>query len=126
MADSFVDSLEVDHDATHVHALVRLAADGFGWHASDGDIDDQDRVTVALEPLESGGRYMRYVQAVVRPPEKSKFGAAHGRQVEFSIPRVTEQTAFRVVAWSDAIRIDRVPDKGWAEVGVPPEAFKPR
>ena len=119
-------SLEVDHDATHVHALVRLATDGFGSYEGDGDVEDQDRVTVALEPLESGGRYMGYVEHAIVPPKESKFGVADGALVEFSIPRVPEQTAFRVVAWSDAIRIDRIPQKGWAEVGVPPEAFRPR
>ena len=119
-------SLEVDHGPSHVHALVRLAADGFGAIAADSDVEDRDRVTVALEPLEGGGHYMDYVQEVVQAGRASIHGFAGRRLVEFSIPRAPEQAAFRVAAWSDAIRIDRVPDKGWAEVGVPPAAFKPR
>ncbi len=120
-------SLEVDHDVTHLHALVRLAAEGLGrTGVSDHDVLDRDRVTVALEPLESGGRYMAYVEEVVDAIRTSKFGVALRRNVEFSIPRVTEQTAFRVIAWTDAIRIDKIPDVGWAELDVPPDAFRPR
>jgi len=119
-------SLEVDHDASHVHALVRLAGAGFGGAGHDADVDDRDRVTVALEPLGSGRLYMDYAQAVLTTGQASRFGVVGRRMVEFSIPRAPAQTAFRVVAWSDAIRVDKVPDAGWAEVGVPPEAFRPR
>lgn len=119
-------SLSVDHDADHVHAQVRLAAPGFGLPFDDGDVVDHDEVTVALEPLDTGGRYMDYVARTVGTRRRSDHGVAGDRCVEFSIPRAPQQTAFRVAAWADAIRIDKVPEWGTVEVGVPPEAFKPR
>lgn len=118
-------SLAVDHDADRVHALVRLAGPGFNLPYEDADVDDRDTVTVALEPLATGGRYMDYVEHAVRTRVSSRFGAAGDRVVEFSIPRAPPQTAFRVVAWADAIRVDRIPDRGTVDVGVPPEAFRP-
>ncbi len=119
-------SLSVDHDADHVHALVRLAGPGFGLPFDDGDVVDHDELTVALEPLETGGRYMDYVERTVGTRRRSEHGLAGDRCVEFSIPRAPQQTAFRVAVWADAIRIDKVPEWGTVEVGVPPEAFKPR
>ena len=119
-------SLVVDHDVDHVHALVRLAAPGFGKAYDDGDVEDRDEVTVALEPLDTGGRYMEYVERTVGTRRRSPHGVAGERTVEFSIPRAPQQSAFRVVAWADAVRVDKVPEWGTVELGVPPEAFKPR
>lgn len=119
-------SLAVDHDVDHVHALVRLAGPGFGRAYDDGDVEDRDEVTVALEPLDTGGRYMEYVERTVGTRRRSPHGLAGDRIVEFSVPRAPQQSAFRVVAWADAIRVDKVPEWGAVELGVPPEAFKPR
>ena len=97
---------------------------GFGKAYDDGDVEDRDEVTVALEPLDTGGRYMEYVERTVGtragPPTASP---ASGRRV--LDPRAPQQPAFRVAAWADAVRVDKVPEWGTVEVGVPPEAFNP-
>ena len=46
-----------------------------------------------------------------------------GRVVEFAIPRQSEQARFRIIAWTDAHRIDNVPDQGLALLKIPKEAW---
>jgi hypothetical protein len=129
-AEVEIASMSVDHDATHVYVLLRLSTAGFLDRSVD-DVADEDQIVVGLEPLGGGSEYMDYQEVVVFPgkpqstrPDAPAF-AVGPRLVEVSIPRRPEQTSFRVLAWSDARRRDKIPDSGWIEVGVPPEALRP-
>jgi hypothetical protein len=106
--------VQVDHGPAELLVGVWLFRPGFGAAAaSDLDVDDRDRITVSVEPL--GGEYLGYRQYVLhaRNPQvdAADWSAVHrDRFVEFSIERPPAQAAFRVIVWTDAVRIDRIPD----------------
>lgn len=118
--------LLVDHDADSVHALVRLAGAGLPEERPDDDVEDDDQVSIGVEPLASGGQYGEYLEITKRIDVPNSCAEARKGLVEFSVEREANQGAFRVSAWSDAIRRDKVPDTGWFKVGVTPEALNPK
>ncbi len=127
-------SLLVGHDQKHIHAAVTLARSGFGAGLYDGDdIQDMDRIVLGIEPIGDHG-YMKYKEISVytwesgtsrgwvsgRPSFRHR---VRGRVTEFAIPRNAEQARFRVIVWTDAHRIDTVPDRGLASLKIPKAAW---
>ena len=120
--------LRVDHDAKHLFASVRLATGGFGsTRFGEDDIRDEDTVVLAVEPLGQAG-YMKYREVIVHTSRRTwmrDVRVAIGRGlVEFALPRRAEQTRFRVLAWTDARRYDRIPDTGMAKLEIPRGAWE--
>ncbi|MHC4858784.1 MAG: hypothetical protein ACYTDY_01685 [Planctomycetota bacterium] len=108
--------VQVEHSEGWLYVGVWLDRPGFGRDLfPDDDIEDLDRIVVAVEPLL--GRYQEYREHVIRSTAPRNRGrnlrsAAGDRFVECAIGRAPEQTSFRVAVWSDALRKDRVPDEG--------------
>ena len=127
-------SLLVGHDEGHIHAAVTLARVGFGAGVhSEDDIRDMDRIVIGIEPIGDHG-YMKYKEISLytwespasrqyvpgRPSFRHKI---RGRVTEFAVPRNAEQARFRIIAWTDAHRIDMVPDRGLAQLKIPAGAW---
>jgi hypothetical protein len=106
----------VEHSEGWLHVGVWLLRPGFGRNITpDDDVEERDRIVVAVEPL--GGRYQEYREHVIRSiaPRRSDRilrSAAGEAFVECAVARTSEQTSFRVAVWADALRVDRVPDEG--------------
>ncbi len=124
--------LQVEHGKDALYARLRLAHPGFGLASVPPDGDDisvWDAITFAFEPL-GGGSYMEYrtVTVPVRTPRLTADDTAWAvgdRLLETRIARPPAQTRFRVMAWSEARRMDRVPDSGWAYYDIPASAWGP-
>jgi hypothetical protein len=130
-----------EHGKDCVFVRVDFAVPGFGRVSrSDGDVVVEDELVIRLEPVGAG--YMDPV--VLRVPATSAAGeiggerlfeprrvpgetlprfdaevtgryACGGSTVEVRIPRRPEQTRFRVVVWTDAIRVDELAGS-WREI----------
>jgi len=109
--------LRVDHGPEELCAVLNLQTPGFsGLNPEDDDIHRADTISVFVEPL--GVRYQNPRQAKVRfgRPRANGSGwiaAIEKGVAEFSFNRKAGQNKWRVLAWSDARRIDRIPDDDW-------------
>jgi len=125
-----LESLQVEHGPGALFTRLRLAHPGFGPVSLPPEGDDiavRDSITVAFEPL-GDGHYMDYrqVNVSIHTPEASSpdtAWAAGDRVLETRIARPAAQTEFRVMAWSEAWRVDQVPDFGWMHYDIPSEAW---
>ncbi|MEM8885777.1 MAG: hypothetical protein AAGD14_17050 [Planctomycetota bacterium] len=120
--------LQVDHDKESIYALVQLARRGFGFSAYEtSDVIDRDRIVVALEPVGTRA-YMKFVEATAWTTHSEYEGIGYrykivGDALEIRFDRKPEQTKFRVIAYADARRLDRVPRSGSRELEIPASAW---
>jgi hypothetical protein len=118
-----IEKVQVDHTPESLLVGVWLMAPGFGRPlAPDDDILDLDRIQVAVEPL--GGEYLGFRQYTFLTGSPNRdiatYKSAAGEKFfEVEIKRPPAQNDFRVIVWSDAVRIDKVPDEGWFELDLP-------
>ncbi len=113
-------SLKLAYDAGRVFAALRLQGTRFGdGEAAEDDVTVEDRISFLLEPLSPGrGGVRRYEvcageSAVDAPGFAARVNAGF---VECAMSRIPEVGSYRVTVWTDAVRVDRVPDEGRVRV----------
>lgn len=129
--------LQVEHDKSKLYALVELAQPGLRRDdLSREDVERYDGVSIYVEPM-----YPRYQDPVklfmrfgrgghpvagrdrlgfrfqgLRSSSLNWSGQVNDKYAEVAVPRRPGQNEFRVWAWSDLRRLDRLPNDGWLRV----------
>ncbi len=115
--------LRVDHDGPRLFACIDVEDAGFGTrHPPSGDVSVSQSVTVLAEPLDSGYEKPRRVRVPRGQPRGTGTDfeyAVKDRTIEVSLPRTGLDGRVRVVAWSESVHHDRIPDAGSIRVGPP-------
>jgi hypothetical protein len=129
-------SLRAEHDSDYLYACVQLAEEGLRKDSMNtSDVSRFDGVTFYIEPLfpryQSPKKlFIRYGRGghptSPRDVLRSRYfgmrnpggwrGSVSGKTVEIRANRASGQNDFRVWAWSDLRRVDRVPDEGWMKI----------
>jgi len=115
--------VRVEHHGEKLFVGVRRAREGFERPPVEDDVRDLDRIVIGVEP--TGGDYLDYREYEIRSGARevrrmNLRGFAGPTFLECAIDRPAGQTGFRVVVWSDARRIDRVPDDGSFRLDIRP------
>jgi hypothetical protein len=113
--------LRVDHDDRNLFVLLDTERPGFAERARPaGDLHLDQSVSILVEPLDGDyGRPRRIEIPRGRPRgtgEDFRY-AVRDRTVEVSLARSGLEGPVRVLAWSESVHRDRVPDRGLVKAG---------
>lgn len=112
--------LRVDHDGGRLFACIETAGRGFAEKAPvSPDLARLERIVVLAEPVESSYESPRQVVIPRGFPATTRSDgswAVMGTTVEASLPRTGLDARTRVLAWSEAKFVDRIPDTGGTKV----------
>lgn len=107
--------MRVDHGTESLYVMLRTAEEGFGDRFTSDDVQRADAMFVYMEPRQP--RYQAPVQAKIvwgssqqrgRGGAQRWFAELSEDTIEVEFRRVVGQNRFRVLAWSDVRRYDRM------------------
>jgi hypothetical protein len=113
--------LRVDHDGLRLLVCLDTEVSGFAErHPPCGDVSVDQSVTVLAEPLDAdyeSPRRIRIPRGRPRATGTDYEFAVKDRTIEVALPRTGLDGRVRVLAWSESVHHDRVPDSGSVRVG---------